>query len=217
MLSRWISGKRISTRLSSIPRLTNPFPIRPRWCNSAALPGQFKAASAFEDLPGRFKTNKREQIRLAVDPVGFFNDKYEEAKKHDPQRPMIKLNTAGVESVGLFSHDLVRQFQGYELRGQTQRVFPSHLTKLFGKSAGDMQGQTHLNWRAKANKGFKPDYIDQYAPFVQKSVESILLDGIHRENQRTGDYVLGTPRARLVDNTFTVFPLVRVAADVLFC
>jgi len=147
------------------------------------------AGESLADLPGHFEMIKQEQIRLGVDPIDFYNEKYEEAKKHNPDRPMIKMNAVGVPSVGLFSHDLVQQFQGYELRGQTRRVFAPHLAKLFGKSVDDMYGRKHLNWRAKASKGFKPTFIDQYAPFIQETASSILLDGIHRENVRTGEYV----------------------------
>ena len=145
--------------------------------------------SNFQDLPGHFNMIKQDQIRLGVDPIEFYNEKYEEAKQHHPRQPIIKMNVMGVHSVGLFSHKLVRQFQGYELRGQTRRIFAPHLEKLFGKSVEDMYGKAHLKWRANASKGFKPNIIDQYTPFIQRAAESILLEGIYRENQRTGDYV----------------------------
>ena len=52
-----------------------------------------------------------------------------------------------------------------------------------------MHGDAHLKWRKKAIKSFKPDIVDQYAPFIQKTANNILLSGIAEQSQKTGQYI----------------------------
>ena len=99
---------------------------------------------------------------------------------------MIKVNSFGIPTIYLFSHDLVKQYQEYELRGQPQRCFPPILHKLLGKTSEDAYGRVHVEWRKKAIKSFKPEIVNQYTPFIQQAANDIVLSGIAEETQKTG-------------------------------
>ena len=79
------------------------------------------SAPTFENMPGDFEMRMEEQSRMAADTVNFFNEKYAVAHQFNPKSPMIKFNAMGIPSVILFSHDLVKDWQAYELAGQTKR------------------------------------------------------------------------------------------------
>ena len=131
-----------------------------------------------DNLPGNFDSNEEETKRLYADSVNLLNEKYEIAKAYDPKSPMMKMNAFGFPSIILFSHDLVKKWQEYELRGQTKRCFPPTVAQLFGKWSEDLYGRAHGQWRKKAMKSFKPAIIDQYTPFIQQTANEIVLSGI---------------------------------------
>ena len=146
-------------------------------------------SQSIEHMPGDFDMIQQEQIRSIVDPINFWEEKYQIARQYDNNSPMMKMNVFGTPSVVLFSHDLVKQWQEYELRGQTQRIFPPHITKLFGKASADMYGKKHMDWRKKATPAFKPEIVDQYTPFIKKAANDIVLSNIAKESQSTGKAV----------------------------
>lgn len=121
---------------------------------------------------------------------------YAVAKAHNASTPMIRLNAVGTNSVILFSHDLVKQWQGYELRGQTKRTIPAAFEKLVGRAFGEMYGQEHLAWRKKAAVSFKPSTLDTYIPFIQESAEKNILNVIHDEALQKGEAVHLNPLAK---------------------
>lgn len=145
---------------------------------------------SMDDIPGDFEPlNQTDTIRLFTDSLNILNEKYEIAKKFDDKSPMIKMHAFDLPQIILFSHDLVKAYQQYELMGKTQRSIPDIFIELLGKAFGDMQGKNHLDWRKKAMKSFKPDIVDQYTPFIQKSANDVVLSGIAEESAKTGDYV----------------------------
>ena len=141
---------------------------------------------SIDNLPGHYDLIQEEQINLFTDSINFFEEKYKIAKQFDKNSPMFKINSFGVPSVVLLSHDLVKQWQEYELRGQTQRIILPQFEKLFGKWFVDMYGRSHMNWRKNATGAFKPEIIDQYTPFIQKCANDIMLSGIADITQKTG-------------------------------
>merc|ERR1719486_847298 len=67
----------------------------------------------FDDLPS--STVPNEDIgRIMTDSVSFLNEQYAIAQAADSQ--MLRMNALGTTNVFLFSHDLVKQWQAYELR-----------------------------------------------------------------------------------------------------
>ena len=169
----------------SVSRNTQNYMFK-QFSQSSSSVGTLKS---IDDLPGDFEMHQHEQMRLFPDATNLFNEKYEIAKKANIQPPMIKMNVFGTPSILLFSHDLIKQYQRYELQGQTQRTLPPLFNQLIGRTVEDMYGRTHLNWRKKAIKSFRPEMVDQYTPFIQKSVNDIVLSGIAEESERKGDYV----------------------------
>ena len=157
--------------------------ISKRWSSTGAGAASLKS---IDNLPGNFDFVQEEQLRLIVDPINFLEEKYKIAKAFDKNSPMYKMNMFGQPSVLLFSHDLVKKWQEYELRGQTQRTFPPHVLKLAGKSITNMFGRKHLDWRKNATNAFKPEIVDQYTPFIQQSANDIILSGIADITQKTG-------------------------------
>ena len=141
-------------------------------------------------LPGDYEMNQEETKLLATqDSVELFEQKYNIAKQFDPHSPMIKMNAFGVPAIILFSHDLVKQWQQYELQGQTRRPNIPIFEKLVGSNFADLYGAKHLEWRKKTAKSFKPHIIDQYTPFIQKSAGDIVLKGISNTSQESGEFV----------------------------
>lgn len=149
----------------------------------------------YEDIPGHFEIKMEESIRCFADTVNFFDEQYSIAQKFSPSAPMVKFNALGTPSVILLSHDLVQQWQAAELRGQTRRAFPPHLERLFGKMSA-IKGKSHLDWRKKASAPFKPVEIDKYTKIVQDAAQRIVLDGIAKRSQETGEAIEVYPAAQ---------------------
>ena len=143
---------------------------------------------SIDSLPGNYETTQEEQIRLFTEAYNLFEEKYQIAKEYDAESPMIKMNAMHNPVVTLFSHDLVKQLQEYELRGKTKRKFSSNIHKLSGRFSYEY-GQTHSKQRAKAAKSFKPHMIEQYTPFIQSSAQSTLLEAIANESQSRNDSI----------------------------
>jgi len=139
-------------------------------------------------LPGDYEMNQEEIKRWAT-PVDLFEEKYKIAKQFDPSSSMMKMNAFGVPVIVLFSHDLVKQWQQYELKGQTRRPNVPIFEKLVGNNFADLYGAKHLEWRKKTAKSFKPHIIDQYTPFIQKAASDIVLQGISNTSKESGEYV----------------------------
>ncbi len=148
-----------------------------------------KDENTFKDeLPGNDDFQQEEAMEAFVDATNFWQQKYEIAKQYDPKSPMMKLNYTGYPSVVLFSHDLVKQWFEYEIKGQIERRFPPYMHKLFGRASYDSFGRVHSDWRKKATRSFKPELIDQYTPFIQQSAQNIVLKNIENVSQNTGEY-----------------------------
>ena len=154
--------------------------ISRRWLSAVV-----ESPKSIDYLPGHYDFIQEEQISLWTDTINFFEEKYKIAKQFDQNSPMFKMNFFGTPSVVLFSHDLVRQCQEYELRGQTHRTL-GPFDRLFGEFAIDMYGRTHMNWRKNATSEFKPEIVDQYTPFIQKCANDIMLSRIADITQKTG-------------------------------
>ena len=179
---------------------------------------------SIDDLPGDLdRTPTAEEfMRVMTDSVAYFGEKYEEAKQQGLSSPMVKSNFGGMTSVTLMSHDAVKQWHQYELQGRARRGgFPEIFTRVGGKAFNDMSGPAHAEWRKKvytalyhmhsvpgihhivhhqhhdtqAMPSFKPDLIGTFAPFVQRSAQNIVLDGIRRETEH-GDAVQFCPLAK---------------------
>ena len=140
-------------------------------------------------LPGNYEMDHDEQVRFFVDGVNLFEEKYQIAKSFDPESPMIKLNASGMPAIALFSHDMVKQWQKYELQGKTKRPLPQNFSKLLGKFLASLTGPTHSEWRKKAAKAFKPHIIDQYTPFIQKAATDIVLQGLANKCEESGESI----------------------------
>jgi len=115
------------------------------------------------------------------DPFGIYSEQYEIAKKADPQNPMCRLEAMGMKSVTPFSHEMVAQWQKYEMTGQVKRTMPDFLIDLIGRPFDDMKGPVHLAWRKKAMPAFKPKMIDEFAPFIQDAATNMMLENISKE------------------------------------
>lgn len=135
-----------------------------------------------DNIPGVWGENiSQDEIQLFMeDPLAFQNQKYEIAKQADPLNPMYKFQFQQ-ESLLLFSHDLVTQWQRYELSGQVRRAMPQFLINLVGRPFHDMSGPKHLAWRKKAMPAFKPNMIDVFAPFIQECAQNMMLENISKE------------------------------------
>jgi len=147
----------------------------------------------FDDLPSSTVPNE-EVGRILTDSLSFMNEQYAIAQAADSQ--MLRMNALGSTSVFLFSHDLVKQWQGYELRGQTKRHVPPPFDKLAGKAFSDMHGQEHAEWKKKAMRSFKPSMLDLYIPSIQRSVQDVVLKGMFDESQASGEAVHFNPMAK---------------------
>ena len=66
---------------------------------------------------------------------------------------------------------------------------------LMGRPLNDMSGPDHSAWRRKALPSFKPDLVDTFTPFIQRSATNILLNGIHKATEH-GDAVQFCPLAK---------------------
>jgi len=153
---------------------------------------------SIDDLPGDSDQvpTPEEFMRIVTDSVALFGEKYEEAKQQGLSSPMMKGSFGGTTTVTLMSHDAVKQWHQYELQGRVRRGgFPEMLTQVTGKAFNDMSGPDHAEWRKKAMPSFKPDMIGTFAPFVQRSAQNIVLDGIRRETEH-GDAVQFCPLAK---------------------
>ena len=148
---------------------------------------------SIDDIPGDFELNEQDTIRSMTDSVNFFNEKYEIAKAFDPQSPMIKMNFMGAPSIALFSHDLIKQYQEYEFKGQTQRMILPIFTRLLGQFSHDAHGKVHIDWRKKASKSFKPNTVDRLTPFIQQTANEILLNGIASQSNESGESLYFAP------------------------
>jgi len=135
-----------------------------------------------DSIPGVWGENLSpdEMQRFAEDPLSFFNEKYEIAKGVDPESPMFKMHLQR-EGLLLLSHDLVAQWQRLELSGRVRRSLPDFLINLLGRPFHEMNGPKHLAWRKKAMPAFKPNMIDVFAPFIQRSAQNMMLENIARE------------------------------------
>ena len=132
-----------------------------------------------------------------VDGYNFFEEKYKIAKTHNPNSPMMKINALGSSSIILFSHDLVKQWQHYELKGEIKRIFfPFVKDLLRWASLDSMNGPQHLEWRKKAKIPFKPQEINQLSSCIQESAENVLLRGIYDEHETNNDYIYFTNKAK---------------------
>ena len=167
---------------------------------------------SIDELPGDYTFDEDEQIRIAVDGIKLFEEKYQTAKDNDPTSPMIKMNGQGLPGVALFSHDIVKQWQQYELQGKTKRWFPPHFERLLGKVIAELYGAQHLEWRKKAAKAFKPHIIDQYTPFIQQAATEIVLEGLSNKSHQTGESIYFCSAAKRfafeIGATFVCGPLV---------
>ena len=165
-------------------KITQPFvPIR---CTSSSA----SPTKSIDELPGSFEYDQVELVRSITDIPNYWEEKYEIAKQYNPKSPMFKMNSYGIPSIALFSHDLVKLYQQYELKGQTRRIFPPNIRLLSPKSTVELWGPKHTEWRSKAAKAFKPNVIDQYTSFIQQSANQIVLEGISDITQQTGITVL---------------------------
>jgi cytochrome P450 len=135
-----------------------------------------------DNIPGVWKENmSAEEIQMFIeDPLSWMNEKYEISKAIDPESPMYKFSV-GSDALLLFSHDLVAQWQKYEMSGQVRRAMPDFLIKLIGEPFHDMAGPKHLAWRKKAMPAFKPKMIDEFAPFIQDAATNMMLENISKE------------------------------------
>merc|ERR1719189_246942 len=131
---------------------------------------------------------------LLTDPFAWFNEKYEIAKAVDPESPMFKV-CFGSDALLLLSHDLVSQWQKYELNGQTKRVMPEAVSKLIGPVFHDMAGPKHMAWKKKAMSAFRPKMIDEFAPFIQESATNMMLENVSKKCAE-GQSVSFNPLAR---------------------
>jgi len=160
-------------------------------------------------MPGSLEMDMAGLMELVGDPMAFCNGKYAVAQQFNPKAPMIKTNVMGVPSVILFSHDLVKQSQGYELRGQTKRVIHPIIAKAIGRNVQDLDGGSwHMEWRKGINPAFKPLDIDKLTPIVQDMAQRVVLEGIAKLNRDTGDSVrLYTAAQRFAFNISAKFVL----------
>jgi len=142
-----------------------------------------KPMKRFDDIPtSTDEVSLGENFqRLFEDPMGLFDEQYEIAKKADPENPMFRSEANGMKSVTLFSHELVAQWQKYEMTGQVKRTIPDAFIELIGRPFADMKGPVHLAWRKKAMPAFKPKMIDEFAPFIQDAATSMMLENISKE------------------------------------
>jgi len=148
---------------------------------------------SFDDLP--FQSFTPEEAGGALfDPMPFFNEQYAKAQAAGSQ--MARVEMFGGQNVILFSHDLVKQWQAAEIRGQTKRTIPPGLDKLTGKAFADMYGRDHAEWKKKAMRSFKPAMLDAYIPSIQRSADEVVLQGIASEAQQTGEAVQFNPSAK---------------------
>eukprot|EP01083_Nonionella_stella_P264541 897271_1 len=127
---------------------------------------------SMDTLPS-FTMSQNEQVKSMTDAANYFEEKYAIAKQHDNESPMIIEHGTFGSSVILFSHDIVKQWQEYELQGRTKRfMFPHWLllftirSEVFGKGIG---GSEHLEWRKKLSPAFKPEAVNKLAANIQQS------------------------------------------------
>jgi len=150
---------------------------------------------SFDDLPGPAEPLTPEDIgRFFFDPNPFLKEQHALAQAGNSQ--MVRFEAFGEQNVILFSHDLVKQWQGYELRGLTKRTIPPGFDKLTGKAFSDMYGREHAEWKKKAMGSFRPTMLDTYIPSIQRSAEDVVLQGIAAATQQTGEAVQFNPLAK---------------------
>lgn len=150
---------------------------------------------SFDDLPGQSTPFTAEDMgRFMFDPLPLMNEQYAIAKAADSE--MVRSEMMGQQNVMLFSHDLIKQWQGYELRGQTKRTLPPGFDKLLGKAFLDMYGHEHAEWKKKAMRSFRPTMLDAYIPSIQRSADEVALQEIVRETQQTDAAVHFNPSAK---------------------
>ena len=156
--------------------------IHKRWTSLAAN------LKSIDDLPGSFDLSPPEMVaQMMTDSVSIFSEHYETAIRENPSAPMIKMNGSGFPAVALLSHDLVKQWHHYELTGRVRRASSPQITKLMGRPFNDMTGPDHSIWRKKAMPSFKPQMVDRFCPFIQRSATNILLDGIYQATKDEDD------------------------------
>lgn len=115
---------------------------------------------SLDSLPGSFDlAPDSEVIREWTDAVMFYDEALQTAKQHDAASPMYKMNLRGIPSVALLDHNLVKQWNQYELQGQAQRFFPPIFSQAFGRPFGDMAGKEHSQWKKKVTYSAISVYI----------------------------------------------------------
>jgi len=185
---------RMSTRRSFPALRRHTVPSRlVQFHHKRCLAASSSQLRSIDELPGLTVSND-ELGRFVSDPLPFLNEQYAIAEAAGSQ--MLRMEALGQESVVLFSHDLVKQWQGYEIRGQTKRAMPTGFDKLAGKAFSDMHGREHVEWKKKAARSFKPSMLDHYIPSIERSIRDVVLQGMYDESQASGEFVHFNPSAK---------------------
>jgi len=134
---------------------------------------------SIDQIPGTLEpASPNEIIRAVTDDVRYWDEQWIMAKQDGLSSPMMKMNLFGLPSVALLSHDCVKEWHQYELTGKARRDSSSTIAQLIGRPFEDMFGSTHSAWRKKVMPSFKPNMIGRLSPFIQHSVQNLLLEYI---------------------------------------